>query len=60
MPVVTFLAPSFWMNLPSKVIHEPKTGLLGSWAPLPSYHEPCAMAFQSAKCHVIPWPIMVI
>ena len=29
--VVTFLAPSFEMDLPSTVIHKPKYGLLGSW-----------------------------
>ena len=27
IPIVTFLAPSFWMSLPSKVIHKPKDGL---------------------------------
>ena len=25
--IVTFLTPSFWMNLPSRVIHKPKTCL---------------------------------
>ena len=25
--LVTFLAPSFWMDLPSSIIHKPKTGL---------------------------------
>ena len=32
-PIVTFLAPSFWMNLPSRVIHKPKYGLLESQGP---------------------------
>ena len=27
IPIVTFLAPSFWTNLPSRVVHKPKTGL---------------------------------
>ena len=31
IPIVTFLAPSFWMNLPSRVIHQPTYGLLGSY-----------------------------
>ena len=29
-PVATFLTPFFWMNLPSKFIHKPKTCLSGS------------------------------
>ena len=28
IPIVTFLAPSFWMNLPSNVVHKSKIGLL--------------------------------
>ena len=31
IPIVTFLAPSFWMKLPLKVIHEPKFGLSGNY-----------------------------
>ena len=27
-PIVIFLAPSFWIHLPSKVIHKPKYDLL--------------------------------
>ena len=27
IPILTFLAPSFWMNLPSRVVHKPKTCL---------------------------------
>ena len=29
MPIMTFLAPSFWMNLASRVIDEPERGRLG-------------------------------
>ena len=28
IPIVIFLAPSFWIHLPSKVIHKPKYDLL--------------------------------
>jgi hypothetical protein len=31
IPIVTFLAPSFWMNLPSRVIHKPRIDLSGSY-----------------------------
>ena len=30
IPIATFVAPSFWMNLPSRVIHIPKNGLMKS------------------------------
>jgi hypothetical protein len=29
-PILTFLAPSFWINLPQKIVPKPETGLLGS------------------------------